>query len=112
MSMTACCWSEVLRKRGGGNTSSAIHPSRITGPVSRRQPARRTAISINRLLHECPPIDLLDMDIQGAEGDVVKAGIDAMTAKVKRAFVSTHFDQIHDELREGFQLAWLGAGRG
>ena len=43
------------------------------------------------------------MDVQGAEGEIVTAGIQPMTERVKRIFVSTHSDLIQDELREVFK---------
>jgi FkbM family methyltransferase len=63
-------------------------------------------------------VDLVDMDIQGSEQEVVQASIDGMTAKVRRAFVSTHSAQIHTSVARtfsnaGWQLSeihgWTGA---
>jgi FkbM family methyltransferase len=73
------------------------------GPEDQTSAEKRPAISINRLLRKASTIDLLDMDVQGAEGEIVKAGIKMMTERVKRIFVSTHNDQIQDELREVFR---------
>ena len=78
------------------------------GPEGQTSAEKRPAISINRLLRKSSTIDLLDMDVQGTEGEIVKAGIKMMTEKVKRIFVSTHYDHIQDELREMFRLhGWV-----
>jgi len=73
------------------------------GPDGQTSAEKRPAISIHRLLRKCSTIDLLDMDVQGAEGEIVTAGIQPMTERVKRIFVSTHSDLIQDELREVFK---------
>jgi FkbM family methyltransferase len=48
------------------------------------------AVSLKTLLSDLDTVDLVDSDIQGFERYVVPASIEAMTEKVKRAFISTH----------------------
>jgi FkbM family methyltransferase len=44
-------------------------------------------------------IDLVDMDVQGAEVDVVSSAIDAFNAKVMRLHIGTHSTEIEEQLR-------------
>jgi len=44
-------------------------------------------------------IDIVDMDIQGSEGDVVEDGIDLMTQRVKRLHVGTHNHDVESRIR-------------
>jgi len=60
------------------------------------------SISLNTLLSEYDQVDLLDMDIQGAEEQAVQDGIDAVTAKVGRVFIGTHAPHIDTLLNELF----------
>jgi FkbM family methyltransferase len=56
-------------------------------------------------------VDLLDMDIQGAEADVVEAGIDALNEKVKLLHIGTHDANVEERIRAtltkaGWQKVW------
>jgi FkbM family methyltransferase len=55
------------------------------------------AIDFRDLLDRYDAIDLIDMDIQGAELRVVQAGIDQMTEKVGRIYVETHANTLPEE---------------
>ena len=78
------------------------------GPEGQTSAEKRPAISINRLLQKYSTIDLLDMDVQGTEAEIIKAGIKMMNERVKRIFVSTHNDQIQNDLREVFRShGWM-----
>jgi FkbM family methyltransferase len=46
---------------------------------------------LRTLLADVDRVDLADFDIQGSEGEVIPAEIDVMNAKVRRAFVATHY---------------------
>ena len=48
-------------------------------------------------------IDLIHMDIQGAELPVVAASIADLARKVRRLIIGTHSDDIHDSLVEIFR---------
>ena len=68
---------EVLFEQGAPRDWWGQHvkrdPSQNYGPNGQTTAEKKPAISINRLLRECPIIDLLDMDIQGAEGEAGQA---------------------------------------
>ncbi|MES2497202.1 MAG: FkbM family methyltransferase [Pseudomonadota bacterium] len=61
-------------------------------------------ISLNTLLAGKDRVDLIHIDIQGHEETVLRAGIDALNAKVRRLVIGTHsraieghlFDLLHD----------------
>ena len=46
------------------------------------------------------PIDIVDMDIQGAESEVIESGADLLTSAVRRLHVGTHAVEIEQRLRE------------
>jgi FkbM family methyltransferase len=47
-------------------------------------------VTVRQILAEVPYVDLLDMDIQGAEHEVLASAMHAVNAKVRRVFVATH----------------------
>jgi hypothetical protein len=49
-------------------------------------------------------VDLVDIDIQGAELEVISAAVDELTSKVKRINVGTHSHEIEKGLRKCFGL--------
>jgi FkbM family methyltransferase len=58
------------------------------------QPVR--AVSVRTVLRELEHVDLLDVDIQGAEADALEPAKDMLDERVKRAYVATH-DRANDE---------------
>jgi FkbM family methyltransferase len=77
---------------------------------SRRSERKLTtvwAISLDTVLRGVDRVDLIDIDIQGAEADVLAAGADTLDAKVKRVHIGTHSVENEQQLRELFQrLGW------
>lgn len=70
------------------------------------------AYSLDTLLRRFEFVDYIDFDIQMSEARVIPAGIDMMTKKVRRAFVETHGDWIHDIVQNSFQThGWKMATR-
>jgi FkbM family methyltransferase len=66
------------------------------------------AITLNEILYECPYVDLLDMDIQGAELDVITSSIEALNDKVRRIHIGTHNAVVEEGLRLIFSSnGWL-----
>jgi len=57
------------------------------------------AISLRTLLRDVERVDLIDMDIQGAEFYVAAAAIDVLNAKVRRIHIETHGKPYEDNLR-------------
>lgn len=51
------------------------------------------------------PIDLIDADIQGAEGEMVAKSIAFLNEHVRRVHIGTHGPEIEDTIRETFSAA-------
>jgi FkbM family methyltransferase len=65
------------------------------------------AVSLNTLLQPLQTVDLIDLDVQGAELEVLEAGAQAVDEKVKRVHIGTHSTQIEEGLRSLFgRLGW------
>lgn len=58
------------------------------------------AISLQALVGDLLPIDLIDLDIQGTELEVIAAAIDVLDAGVKMMCVGTHSPEIERDLRD------------
>lgn len=56
------------------------------------------ALTLNEMLADETVVDIVDMDVQGAEAGVISASIDAINAKVKRLHIGTHSAKIDAEL--------------
>jgi FkbM family methyltransferase len=79
---------------------------------------RLPAVRVIDLLESYRYVDFIDMDIQGAEEEVVSSSIVAISKKARRVYVSTHSEQIHAAIAHHFQDAgwklevahgWTGA---
>jgi FkbM family methyltransferase len=65
------------------------------------------AVSLGRLLEPLETVDLMDLDIQGAEFGVLEAAASMLDQKVKRVHVETHSERIDEALRSLFRrLGW------
>ena len=65
------------------------------------------AVSLRTLLQPLPVVDLIDLDIQGAELEVLAAGADQLDEKVKRVHIGTHGQRIEEGLHSLFsRLGW------
>ena len=53
------------------------------------------AISLPNLLQSLELVDLIDMDVQGAELEVIEVATEVLNEKVKRIHIETHSDQLH-----------------
>lgn len=64
-------------------------------------------VSLTTLLADLDRVDLIDVDIQGAEADVFEAAGDAVDEKVKRVHIETHTADVEKRLRVVFgELGW------
>jgi FkbM family methyltransferase len=81
---------------------------KITGKrLFKIKPQRVNSISLRTLMSSYPQVDLIDMDIQGAELHVVKAAADVLDQKVKRVHIETHSTEVEIGLRKVFEeLEW------
>lgn len=59
-------------------------------------------LSIATILEGLDNVDVLHCDIQGAEADAIRAGIDVLTARVRRVIVGTHRRGIEEQLHHIF----------
>jgi FkbM family methyltransferase len=74
-----------------------------------RSVARIRAVSLRTVLRNLDRVDLLDVDIQGAEADALEAASDVVNGKVKRMYVGTHDQTNEGRLRRLFGgLEWEG----
>jgi FkbM family methyltransferase len=65
------------------------------------------AVSLKTLLAPLERVDLVDMDIQGAEYEVIEAATDEINRKVKRIHIETHNREVERGLRTTFhRLGW------
>jgi FkbM family methyltransferase len=58
------------------------------------------AVTLGGLLRDLDRVDLIDMDVQGAELKVVRAAIDALDQKVCRLHIGTHAHDLEKGLKE------------
>jgi FkbM family methyltransferase len=66
------------------------------------RPERVKAYRFSKILKKYPKIDIVDMDIQGAEGEVVRESISELNQKVKMIHIGTHNDDVEDQLLKLF----------
>jgi FkbM family methyltransferase len=65
------------------------------------------AVSLNTLLKPLQTVDLVDIDVQGAELEVLEGGVEELDKKVKRLHVATHSVRIHQGVHSFFaRLGW------
>ena len=57
-------------------------------------------IRLAELLDPVDKVDLIDLDIQGEEGNAIRSSIEVLNRKVKRLHIGTHSPVIEAELRE------------
>jgi FkbM family methyltransferase len=50
-------------------------------------------------------VDLIDIDVQGAEADIIAESIKVLNAKVKRLYIGTHSSEIESRLRSDLSAA-------
>ena len=55
-------------------------------------------------LESVPHVDVIHLDIQGAERTLLPAAIDLVNAKVYRVIVGTHSEEIHQEMKALFEV--------
>ena len=76
--------------------------------ASRQRVTLVRSITLCDVLSECQYVDLLDMDIQGAELDVIARDIKVLNDKVRRIHIGTHNSIVEKGLRHIFSdNGWL-----
>lgn len=92
-------WKERLRSRSGGGPS--VLPTEARDVVSVR------AATLGELLATSGVVDLIDADIQGAEGAVFTAARDVLRTRVRMVHIGTHSRENEATLRSLFtELGW------
>jgi FkbM family methyltransferase len=94
--------------------AASWYGQRIAGEDDRRYLAENDistttvpTIVLNSLLEEHSYVDLLDLDIQGAELEVLSSSRELLDARVRRVHIGTHGSDIEDGLRNLFgELRW------
>jgi FkbM family methyltransferase len=66
-------------------------------------------VTLEALVADLDRVDLIDADLQGAEGELVARAIDTLSAKVKRIHIGTHSPAIEAETRRVFTKAGWAA---
>jgi len=97
-----CLDSRKLSHRILNSLKNAYFNLRTVKKMDRRKEVVRT-ITLNSILADYERIDLIDLDIQGAELEVLKASVDLLNQKVKRVHVGTHSKEIDRGLEELFR---------
>jgi len=66
------------------------------------------SVSLNTLLEPLESVDLIDLDVQGAEYEILKAAAHQLQKKVKRVHIETHNRDVELGLRELFsRIHWI-----
>jgi FkbM family methyltransferase len=69
-----------------------------------------TSVTLEALFSKHDTIDLVDMDVQGTEGEIVSEGIDVLNRKVRMIHIGTHSAAVEAELTAVFTAhRWLKA---
>lgn len=63
------------------------------------------AITLQEILGSLSRVDLIDMDVQGAEAEIIEAAIVSMTEKVRRVHIGTHGHDLEERIRTTFRQA-------
>jgi FkbM family methyltransferase len=91
------------RRRGFRSLLRRRHPS----PNADRAVELVRAVSVRTVLLELDRVDLLDVDIQGAEADALEPAGEVLNTRVRRVFVATHDRANEERLRALFAgLGW------
>lgn len=77
------------------------------GIIGNEQVKKVKAVNLSELLGTLDRVDLIDLDVQGAELIVLKAAAEQLDRKVKRVHIGTHSTEIEAGLRRLFDdLGW------
>ena len=98
----------------GQSALSATFVSEPTDRVYFGYPVRRAfetdlidiePITFETLTADLDLIEFVDMDLQGAEQELVEHAIDSLTAKARLVHIGTHSIEIEDAIRQVFRAA-------
>jgi len=81
--------------------ATASYGQSIGGPVE------ISAVSLATLIEPLERVDLIDMDVQGAELEILQASRECLQRKVRRIHVETHSWSLHRDVKAVFaELGW------
>ena len=69
------------------------------------------ATRLDDIIGSVDRVDLIDMDIQGAEADIIEASFPTLRAKVRRLHIGTHSTEVENRIRSilganGWRCRW------
>jgi FkbM family methyltransferase len=59
-----------------------------------------STVRLEDVLPEEGVVDLIDMDVQGAEGDIIAASLETLSARVLRLYIGTHSHEVESQIRD------------
>jgi FkbM family methyltransferase len=87
---------------------ASVKPTPLSNSPRRRRGERTRAYSIRTLVSNCERVDLLHVDVQGAEVDAIDASLSALNDKVRRVVIGTHSREIEHRLLQTLARAeWV-----
>ena len=84
-----------------GGLRATMERNSIDYTLECKEASNETLIS---WLESVPHVDVIHLDIQGAERTLLPAAIDLVNAKVYRVIVGTHSEEIHQEMKALFEV--------
>jgi FkbM family methyltransferase len=78
--------------------ASVAAPNRFLPRAASRSHSKLRAYSLATLVEPYPAVDLLHIDVQGIEGELIAASLEALAAKVRRVVIGTHGRDIEHRL--------------
>lgn len=90
-----------------GQKTKAADSWRVEKEIEKMRPQKVKTVSLNMLLQGLDMVDLIHLDIHGAEFVVLKSAREQMDNKVKRVHIGTHNSKVEKRLRRLFHhLGW------
>jgi FkbM family methyltransferase len=105
----AHCYAQALAANGGSGVEALDEGGVATASTATGEMRTEEvdAISLNTLLEPLARVNLLDLDVQGAELEVLEPAAAALARKVERVHIGTHNRTVETGLRSLFSsLAW------
>jgi hypothetical protein len=103
---TAASWyGQALAWERDGAPQGTYHGKQVRRAASGYQHIVVDAVTFEQAADGLGVIDIVDMDLQGAEIDVIRHSLGTLSETVRRVHIGTHSREIDDEMRELFITA-------
>jgi FkbM family methyltransferase len=102
--LDACRLVEAAVTAGEGKVGFQIGNARNSYGQAIGGETEVDAVSLSNLLSPINVVDLIDLDVQGAEFEILSSSPDLLNRKVKRIHVETHSHQLHGKIIQLFQI--------